>query len=100
MTDSSSADTTKLLRAWAAGDSQALEELTPRVYRELRRMAGRFLQNERPGHTLQSTDLVHELYLRLRGRVAGSSAGSSAGRATGGSPADQEPAPQRDSLLS
>jgi RNA polymerase sigma factor (TIGR02999 family) len=39
--------------------------LTPRVYRELRRMAARLLQNERPGHTLQSTDLVHEVYLRL-----------------------------------
>jgi RNA polymerase sigma factor (TIGR02999 family) len=67
MADSSSpgTDTTQLLRAWASGDSEALEQLTPRVYRELRRMAARLLQNERPGFSLQSTDLVHEAYLRL-----------------------------------
>jgi RNA polymerase sigma factor (TIGR02999 family) len=65
VTDSSTADTTQLLRAWANGDSKALEQLTPRVYRELRRVAARLLQNERPGHTLQSSDLVHEMYLRL-----------------------------------
>lgn len=65
MSDPSSADTTQLLRAWASGDSEALERLTPRVYRELRRLAGRLLQNERPGYSLQSTDLVHEVYLRL-----------------------------------
>ena len=65
MPDSSSADTTQLLRAWAGGDSEALKELTPRVYRELRRMAARLLQNERPGYSLQSADLVHEVYLRL-----------------------------------
>lgn len=65
MTDPSSADTTQLLRAWADGDSQALDQLTPRVYRELRRVAARLLQNERPGHSLQSVDLVHEVYLRL-----------------------------------
>ena len=65
MPDSSSADTTKLLRAWAGGDSEALKELTPRVYRELRHVAARLLQNERPGYSLQSADLVHEVYLRL-----------------------------------
>ena len=65
MTDLSSAATTQLLRAWAGGDNGALDQLTPRVYRELRRMAARLLQNERPGYTLQSTDLVHEVYLRL-----------------------------------
>lgn len=65
MAESSSADTTELLRAWADGDSRALEELTPRVYRELRRVAGRLLQNEHPGYTMQSVDLVHEVYLRL-----------------------------------
>lgn len=43
----------------------ALRELTPRVYRELRRMATRLLKSERPGHSLQSADLVHEVYLRL-----------------------------------
>jgi RNA polymerase sigma-70 factor (ECF subfamily) len=61
----STSDTTQLLRAWADGDSEALAQLTPRVYRELRRMAARLLQNERPGYSLQSADLVHEVYLRL-----------------------------------
>jgi RNA polymerase sigma-70 factor, ECF subfamily len=65
MPESSIDDTTRLLRAWADGDSEALDQLTPRVYRELRRMAARLLQNERPGYSLQSTDLVHEVYLRL-----------------------------------
>jgi len=63
--NSASADTTQLLRAWATGDSEALQQLTPRVYRELRRVAGRLLQNEAAGQTLQSTDLVHEAFLRL-----------------------------------
>jgi len=63
--DPSSANTTQLLRAWAGGDSQALQQLTPHVYRELRRIAAHFLQKERPGHTLQSAELVHEVYLRL-----------------------------------
>lgn len=63
--DPSSTDTTELLRAWAEGDSQALQQLTPRVYRELRRVAAHLLHNERPGYTLQSSDLVHEVYLRL-----------------------------------
>jgi RNA polymerase sigma factor (TIGR02999 family) len=65
MPDSSNTDTTELLRAWADGDSEALRELTPRVYRELRKMAAHLLNNERPGYTLQSSDLVHEVYLRL-----------------------------------
>jgi len=65
MPESTRADTTQLLRAWARGDSKALEELTPRVYRELRRIAARLLQNERPGYSLQSVDLVHEAYVRL-----------------------------------
>ena len=65
MEGSTAADTTQLLRAWADGDSGALEQLTPRVYRELRHLAARLLRNERPGYTLQSTDLVHEVYLRL-----------------------------------
>jgi RNA polymerase sigma factor (TIGR02999 family) len=65
MANSSIADTTQLLRAWAGGDSHALQQLTPRVYRELRRVAAHLLQNERPGHSLQSADLVHEVYLRL-----------------------------------
>jgi RNA polymerase sigma factor (TIGR02999 family) len=57
--------TTQLLRAWSAGDEQALAELTPRVYRELLRLAGSYLKNERAGQTLQASDLVHEVYLRL-----------------------------------
>jgi RNA polymerase sigma factor (TIGR02999 family) len=65
MANSSVADTTQLLRAWAGGDSHALQQLTPRVYRELRGVATHLLQNERPGHSLQSADLVHEVYLRL-----------------------------------
>ena len=57
--------TTQLLRAWAQGDQAALQQLTPRVYAELRRIAGHFMQNENPGRTLQATALVHEAYLRL-----------------------------------
>jgi RNA polymerase sigma factor (TIGR02999 family) len=64
-TDDPTSETTQLLRAWAAGDAGALERLTPRVYRTLRRIAGHQLQNERPGHTLQATALVHEAYLEL-----------------------------------
>jgi RNA polymerase sigma-70 factor, ECF subfamily len=60
-----SPDTTQLLQAWAGGDEQALEELVPRVYCELRRLAGKLLKNERKGETLQATDLVHEVYVRL-----------------------------------
>ena len=54
-----------MLRAWSDGDQGALERLTPRVYRTLRRIAGHHLQNERPGNTLQATALVHEAYLEL-----------------------------------
>lgn len=61
----SSSDTTQILRAWAGGDPAALRELTPRVYLELRRVAARLLQRERPGYSLQSAELVHEAYLRL-----------------------------------
>jgi len=65
MADTSVTETTELLRAWAAGDQQALEALVPRVYRELRRLAARCLQNEAPGQSLQVSDLVHEAYLCL-----------------------------------
>lgn len=65
MADSSVSETTQLLRAWADGDEQALEALIPRVYRELRRLAARCLQNERPEQTLQVSDLVHEAYVHL-----------------------------------
>src|ERR1022692_3620505 len=65
MADSPATDTTQLLRAWAGGDERALTDLVPRVHLELSRLAGRLLQNERPGLTLQATDLVQEVYLRL-----------------------------------
>jgi RNA polymerase sigma factor (TIGR02999 family) len=50
---------------WNAGDQQALDRLTPLVYEELRRQAARYLRRERAGHTLQTTALIHEAYLRL-----------------------------------
>jgi RNA polymerase sigma-70 factor, ECF subfamily len=65
MPDAQSSETTQLLRAWAGGDPDALERLTPRVYDELRRIAGQFMRNERPGRTIQTTALVHEAYLKL-----------------------------------
>ena len=58
-------DVTQLLANWSKGDRSALEQLTPLVYDELRRLAARYLRRERPGQTLQSTELVHEAYLRL-----------------------------------
>jgi RNA polymerase sigma factor (TIGR02999 family) len=54
-----------LLQAWAGGDRDALEQLTPRVYTELRKMAGGLMNRERQERTLQATGLVHEAYLRL-----------------------------------
>jgi len=58
-------EVTRLLRQWAAGNSQAHEKLIPLVYAELRRIAARYLRMERPDHSLQPTELVHEAYLRL-----------------------------------
>lgn len=63
--DDPTSETTQLLRAWAGGDRSALERLMPHVYRTLRRIAGRHMQNEREGQTLQATALVHEAYLEL-----------------------------------
>lgn len=60
-------DVTRLLEAAAAGDPQAAAGLLPLVYDELRRLAARKLAGEKPGQTLQPTDLVHEAYLRLVG---------------------------------
>jgi RNA polymerase sigma factor (TIGR02999 family) len=57
---------TELLGKWRAGDQEALDALVPLVYHELRKVAHRYLRHERPDHTLQSTALVHEAYLRLR----------------------------------
>ena len=56
---------TRLLAQWAKGDQQALDELTPLVYKELRKLAASYLRKERRSHTLQPTALVHEAYLRL-----------------------------------
>jgi len=56
---------TQLLIRWRGGDRAALDELAPHVYSELRRLAKYYLRQERPGHTLQASDLVHEAYLRL-----------------------------------
>jgi RNA polymerase sigma factor (TIGR02999 family) len=56
---------TERLIAWGAGDKTALDQLLPIVYQELRRMAGNYLRQENPGHTLQPTALVHEAWLRL-----------------------------------
>ena len=55
----------ELLANWQAGDEEAFRAAVPLVYDELRRIAHHYLRNERPGHTLQSTALVHEAYLRL-----------------------------------
>jgi RNA polymerase sigma factor (TIGR02999 family) len=61
----SPAEVTGLLKAWSGGDRAALDRLTPLVYEELRRMARRYMRNERAGNTLQATALVNEVYLRL-----------------------------------
>jgi len=61
----SSGPVSHLLEKWREGDSEALNALVPLVYADLRRLAHRYLQNQRPDHTLQSTALVHEAYLRL-----------------------------------
>jgi len=58
-------DVTRLLAAWGRGDTKALEELIPLVYDELHRLAQRYMNQEPPGHTLQTTALVNEAYLRL-----------------------------------
>jgi RNA polymerase sigma factor (TIGR02999 family) len=58
-------DVTRLLAEWQAGDQGALDRLMPLVYNELRRIAARYLHSEHKNHTLQTTALVHEAYLRL-----------------------------------
>jgi RNA polymerase sigma factor (TIGR02999 family) len=58
-------DISRLLRAWTDGDQLALGELTPIVYAELRRLAHRYMRGERQGHSLQTTALVNEAYMRL-----------------------------------
>lgn len=56
---------TQMLREWSDGNREALEELMPLVYDELHRQAARYLRRERPDHTLQTTALIHETYLKL-----------------------------------
>ncbi len=65
MSAGASPDVTQLLLNWSKGDQAALEELMPLVYGELRRLASAYLRRERPNHTLQSTALVHEAFMRL-----------------------------------
>jgi RNA polymerase sigma-70 factor (ECF subfamily) len=63
--DRDSEDIGRLLRAWSGGDQSALDGLTAIVYGELRRLAHHYMQGERPGHSLQTTALVNETYMRL-----------------------------------
>lgn len=60
---------TDLLIRWRSGDQEALQSLIPLVYDEMRRLAHGYLRRERPGHTLQSTALVHEAFVRLTGNA-------------------------------
>lgn len=65
MTAASPQEVTQLLAAWSDGDEAALEQLVPIIHAELRRLAKHYLRRERPGHTLQTSALVNEAYLRL-----------------------------------
>ena len=65
MADPEPAEVTVLLKAWSGGDQTALDRLIPVVHRELRRIAHRYMRNERVGNTLQTTALVNEAFLRL-----------------------------------
>jgi RNA polymerase sigma-70 factor (ECF subfamily) len=63
--ETAAGDISRLLRAWSDGDQSALDRLTPIVYDELHRLARRYMRHERPGHSLQTSALVNEAYLRL-----------------------------------
>jgi RNA polymerase sigma factor (TIGR02999 family) len=65
MAETAATRITELLVAWRSGDPEALEELMPRVYQELRKLARGYLRGERSDHTLQPTALIHEAYVRL-----------------------------------
>jgi RNA polymerase sigma factor (TIGR02999 family) len=67
VTTAPSQEVTALLRAWSRGDEEAREKVIPLIYRELRLRAHRQMGHERPGHTLQTTALINEAYLRLAG---------------------------------
>lgn len=81
---SSHQDLTQLLSRAAQGDAMATNELFPKVYAELRQLAEVALRDERTGHTLQPTALVHEAYLRLIGPASSHSKGAASGEATPG----------------
>ena len=65
MTKPSTHEVTQLLQAWSDGNAEALDQLVPLVYGELHRLARHYMGGERPGHTLQITELVNEAYVRL-----------------------------------
>lgn len=65
MVDPQKKEVTKLLEAWSEGKSEAIDELMPLVYQELRRMAKLYMNSQPSGHTLQTTALIHEAYLKL-----------------------------------
>jgi RNA polymerase sigma factor (TIGR02999 family) len=65
MTEPSPPDITQMLIEWGRGDRKALEDLIPVVYSQLRRQAARYLRREREGHSLMTSDLIHEAFLRL-----------------------------------
>jgi RNA polymerase sigma factor (TIGR02999 family) len=67
MAEDASSQITVLLQRWTQGDEKALRDLAPLVYKDLRRLAHYHLQSERPDHTLQSTALVNEAFLRIMG---------------------------------
>jgi RNA polymerase sigma-70 factor, ECF subfamily len=67
MVDDSSHQITILLTDWSQGDEYALERLIPLVYEELRRMARNYLRRQPSGHTFQTTELIHEAYLKIAG---------------------------------
>lgn len=58
-------EVTRLLREWRGGNHEAMDQLMPLIYDDLRRLARHFMRRERPGHTLQATALVNEAYIRL-----------------------------------
>jgi RNA polymerase sigma-70 factor, ECF subfamily len=60
-------DLTQLLRRWSHGDRGALDELMPLIYKELHKLAKRYMRQQEPGHTLQTTAVIHEAYLKLGG---------------------------------
>ena len=65
MSDADPQDVTQMLKRWSDGDAEALEQLTPIIYSELHKIARRYMGRERAGHTLQTTALVNEAYIRL-----------------------------------